>query len=251
MVKSTIDYTLGADLEHPTLTGAAAINGTGNTLNNTLVGNLAANVLAGGLGNDTYVVGDGDTVIEQVNEGTDTVQSAVTWMLDDNIKNLTLLGSAAINGTGNALNNTLTGNSSANLFAGGAGDDVYNVGAGDSIVERVNGGVDTVKSAITWTLDPNVEKLTLTGNGAIDGVGNALNNTLAGNSAINVFMGGAGDDLYVIGAGDSVIENQDEGTDTVQSTVAFTLSDHVEHLTLTGSAAINGTGNALDNVLTR
>jgi trimeric autotransporter adhesin len=249
-VKSTISYTLGSNVENLTLSGTAAINGIGNGLNNTLTGNSAANVLAGELGNDTYVVGVGDTVIEQSDEGTDTVQSAVNWTLGDNLENLTLTGGAAINGTGNALNNTLTGNSVANLLTGGAGDDVYNVGAGDSVLEQVNDGIDTVKSAITWTLDPNVENLTLTGSTAIDGAGNALNNTLTGNSAVNVLTGGAGDDTYVVGVGDNVIENTNEGMDTVQSAVTFTLSDNVENLMLIGSATINATGNALDNVLT-
>ena len=249
-VKTRLSYTLGPNVENLTLTGAAAINGTGNVLSNVLTGNSAANVLAGGLGNDTYVVGNGDTVSENVNEGTDVVQSAVSWTLGDNLETLTLTGSAAINGTGNALNNTLSGNSAANALAGGLGDDTYNVGVGDTVIEQANEGTDTIKSAITWTLDAHVENLILTGSAVIDGTGNALNNTLTGNSAVNVLAGGAGDDTYVVGAGDSVIENADGGTDTVQSAVAFTLGPYVENLTLTGSAGINGTGNAFDNVLT-
>jgi len=118
------------------LTGSTAINGTGNTLNNALTGNSAANVLTGGAGNDTYVVGTGDTVTESANAGIDTVQSAVTWTLGANLENLTLTGSTAVNGTGNTLNNVLTGNSANNVLTGLGGNDTYLYSRG--------GGQDTV-----------------------------------------------------------------------------------------------------------
>src|SRR4029077_15383287 len=108
-VQSTITYTLGANLENLTLTGTTAINGTGNTLDNILTGNSAANTLTGGAGNDilnggagadtlrggtgndTYVVdAAGDSVTENANEGTDMVQSSVTYTLGTNLENLTL-----------------------------------------------------------------------------------------------------------------------------------------------------------------
>ena len=63
-----------------------------------------------------------DATTESLNEGSDTVQSSVTWMLGNNIENLTLTGTTAINGTGNSLNNTLTGNSAANILKGGLGN---------------------------------------------------------------------------------------------------------------------------------
>lgn len=249
-VQSSITYTLTANVENLTLTGAAAINGTGNALANTLTGNSAANVLAGGAGNDVYIVGAGDSVIENPGEGTDTVQSSVTYTLDANVENLTLTGTLAINGTGNPLGNVLTGNTAANVLTGAAGNDTYVVGVGDTVIENAAEGNDTIQSAVTYTLSANVENLTLTGTSAINGTGNALDNLLTGNSAANVLTGGAGNDTYVVGAGDTVFENAGEGTDTIQSAVIYTLSANVENLTLTGSSAINGTGNALDNVLT-
>jgi Ca2+-binding RTX toxin-like protein len=95
-----------------------------------------------------------------------------------------------------------------------------------------------------------VEYLTLTGSGNLGGTGNALDNVLRGNSGINTLTGGAGNDVYIIqNAGDVVVENPGEGTDTVESSVNYTLPENVEYLTLTGSGNLSGTGNALDNVL--
>ncbi|MBC7837923.1 MAG: putative Ig domain-containing protein [Nitrospiraceae bacterium] len=259
-VQSRITYTLGANVENLMLLGNAAINGTGNSLSNVLTGNSAANVLAGGAGNDTYVVNAGDTVTELSGQGTDTVRSAVTFTLGANIENLTLTGLAAINGTGNTLNNTLVGNSGANILSGGtgtdtmsggAGDDTYVVDvAGDVATELANEGSDTIQSAITYTLGSNVENLTLTGTGAINGTGNASDNMLTGNSGTNTLTGGAGNDTYIVGTGDTVTEQASAGTDTVQSAIAWTLGSNLENLTLTGSSAINGTGNTLNNVIT-
>ncbi len=204
-VQSSITYALGANEENLTLTGTAAINGTGNGLNNVLSGNGAANILNGGAGsdsmnggggNDTYVVdSSGDIVVEELNAGKDTVQSSITYALGANVENLTLTGTAAINGTGNTLNNVLTGNSAANILTGGLGNDTYVIGAGDTVVELANQGTDTVQSSITYALGANVENLTLTGTAAINGTGNTLNNVLTGNSAVNTLTGGVGKDV--------------------------------------------------------
>jgi Ca2+-binding RTX toxin-like protein len=307
LVNSSITWTLAANVENLTLTGTAGVNGTGNTLNNTLTGNSAANVLTGGAGNDTlnggagadtlvggtgndtYTIDNaGDVTTELANEGTDLVNASITWALAANVENLTLSGTAAINGTGNALDNLLTGNSAANTLSGGAGNDTLNGAAGadtmvggagndsytvdntsDVVTELANEGIDTVQSSISWTLAANVENLTLIGTSAISGTGNTLNNVLTGNSAANTLTGGAGNDTLNGGAGgdtllggagndiymvdstsDVVTELASEGTDTVQASVTHTLAVNVENLTLTGASAINGTGNTLNNVLT-
>jgi Ca2+-binding RTX toxin-like protein len=277
-VQSSVTFTLGTNLENLTLTGAGAINGIGNTANNVLTGNSAANVLSGGTGadsmsggagDDTYVVDNAsDTVTENAGEGIDSVQSSVTFKLGANVENLALTGTSAINGTGNALDNTLTGNTAANVLTGGAGNDTYVVGTGDTVTEQASAGTDTVQSSITWTLGSNLENLTLTGTSAINGTGNTLDNVVIGNSAVNTLTGAAGNDVLDGGAGadtltggtgndtyirdnasDVVNENANEGTDTVQSSVAYTLGTNVENLTLTGTSAINGTGNASNNTL--
>jgi len=76
---------------------------------------------------------------------------------------------------------------------GGAGDDIYGVdAAGDVVTEQAGEGSDLVQSSVTYTLGANVENLTLTGTGAINATGNALDNMLTGNSSANVLSGGAG-----------------------------------------------------------
>jgi Ca2+-binding RTX toxin-like protein len=200
-------------------------------------------------------------VIENPDEGTDTVLSSATYTLSTNVENLVLTGTSGIRGAGNELSNIITGNGAGNVLDGGAGADALIGGAGndtyviddsgDVVIENPDEGTDTVKTSVSYALGDDVEHLILTGIGAISGVGNALNNVLTGNAAASVLAGGAGNDTYVIDyAGVSVLENGGEGTDLVKSSVSYALADNVENLTLTGTAAIDGTGNALDNVLT-
>ena len=283
-VQSSVSFSLGGQyIENLTLTGTAIINGTGNSLANTLTGNAGNNILdggtnadrmVGGAGNDTYRVDNaGDVVVEKSGQGTDTVQSSVSFSLGGQyIENLTLTGTAIINGTGNSLANTLTGNAGNNILdggtnadrmVGGAGNDTYRVdNAGDVVVEKSGQGTDTVQSSVSFSLGGQyIENLTLTGTAIINGTGNSLANTLTGNAGNNILdggtnadrmVGGAGNDTYrVDNAGDVVVEKSGQGTDTVQSSVSFSLGgQYIENLTLTGTTAINGTGNSLANTLT-
>ncbi len=269
-VRASIDYTLGANLENLVLIGTANLNGTGNGLANVLTGNAGnnrldggagADTMVGGLGDDTYVVGSvSDVVIEAAGAGTDTVLSFITYTLTANVENLELTGTDAINGTGNALDNWLTGNAAVNILSGGLGNDTYLIDSlDDTIVEVAGEGTDTVRASIDYTLGSNLENLVLTGTANLNGTGNGLANVLTGNAGDNLLDGGAGadtmagglgNDTYVIGAGDTVVEAAGEGTDTVRSSISYTLTANVENLVLTGIATINGTGNALANGLT-
>jgi len=121
----------------------------GNDGNDKLSGSLGDDLLdggagldqmAGGSGNDTYMVDDaGDTVTESKNQGIDTVRSSIDYTLGANVENLVLAGDAAINGTGNALDNAITGNSADNTLYGNAGNDTFYSNAGNDTLDGGTG----------------------------------------------------------------------------------------------------------------
>ena len=253
----------------------------GSTGRDSLGGSSGSDILVGGLGDDLYFVNGSDKIIERANGGTDTINSSVAYTLDANVENLNLQGSA-LNGYGNELANRLAGNDLANYLKGldgndildggkgadtligGAGNDVYFVDdAGDVVTEYyINGtqGTDLVYSRVSYALSLNVENLTLTGSGNLNGTGNTLTNILIGNVGNNTLDGGTGadvmsadlgNDIYVVdNAGDTVSELKDAGTDTVWSSISYRLGKYVENLVLTGNGNANAYGNDVANDIT-
>lgn len=270
LVFASISHTLAANVENLFLTGSANSNGTGNALNNVIKGNNLVNklsggsgddklsgkggndVLIGGAGNDTLIGGDGndklngqsgtntmmgdagndryyvsnDTEVlwERSGEGTDTVIARINFTLGKNFENLFLKGSANINGIGNSANNIIKGNSGDNILLGGAGNDRLYGGYGNDKLKG-GGGNDTL-------------------------YGDAGNDKLFGQAGTNTMLAGVGNDRYYVqSATDVIVENANEGKDTVYSSVSFTLAANVEQLILTGSGGVNGTGNSGHNLL--
>ena len=254
LVESSISYVLQNEFENLTLYGNAA-NGTGNSLSNVITGNGIANLLSGGAdgdtlfggagddtldggrgrdrmvggsGDDTYITDSSDdAVVESADEGNDLVFGSSSYRLSANLENLTLTGSAAIDGWGTAVGNVITGNGSKNSLYGQGGSDTIYGGSGN---DNIDGGAD----------DDTLE-------------GGAGSDTLNGGTGDDSMSGGSGNDTYVVdSANDVVVEGLGaaEGTDLVQSSIGHTLAANVENLTLTGSSAFNGAGNALANVIT-
>jgi Ca2+-binding RTX toxin-like protein len=172
---------------------------------------------------------------------------------------------------GEAGNDTIDGGSGADAMDGGIGNDTYVVdSASDTVIELIGEGTDTVQSAVGFSLSSRyIENLTLTGAGAINGTGNSYDNVITGNGAANSLSGqdgndtlnggagidsmsgGTGNDTYIVdNSSDTVSETSTGGFDTVQSSATFSLAgQYIEDLVLTGSGAVNGTGNTLANTI--
>ncbi|KQT60204.1 hypothetical protein ASG52_18880 [Methylobacterium sp. Leaf456] len=287
LVYASVSYALGgSELENLTLTGAGNLYGRGNSIANILIGNGGANALdgkggadtmIGGAGSDTYYVDNvGDRCVEANGAaGTDHVYASVSYALGGSeLENLTLTGTGNLFGRGNSIANTLTGNGGANVLdgkggadtmIGGAGSDAYYVdNVGDRCVEA-NGaaGTDHVYASVSYALGGSeLENLTLTGTGNLNGTGNSIANILIGNGGANVLdgkggadrmIGGAGSDTYhVDNVGDRCVEaNGAAGTDLVYASVSYSLGgSELENLTLTGASNLKGTGNSIANTLT-
>jgi beta propeller repeat protein len=221
---------LGTDGNDWIKSGAGKDNLVGGDGNDYLNGGVGTDIFIGGAGDDTYVVDNaGDIIAESLNNGTDAVESSLTWTLKANLENLTLTGFGNLNATGNSLNNTLTGNTGNNVLDGGAGtdrlvgglgNDIYLVDSNrDVVVEKPGEGKDTVQSTATHTLIDNVEDLALLGITNINGTGNDFDNLITGNSGNNLLKGldgydtltgAAGNDTLIGGAGNDTLTGDTE-----------------------------------------
>lgn len=261
---------------------------TGNDGNNVLDAKGGAAVLTGLAGDDTYVVYsavDLERIVETGEEGAgiDTLQIAFKGAANgalprteinlstgvSNIENISVTGSGLFKLVGNDDANRLSGNSSGTVLSGGAGNDVYVLNhKNDTVEELESADIDTIEAA-RFNIDlvnyANVENVTLTGKAELKATGNDKENLLIGNEGANILdggintigfdtlRGGKGNDTYIVNnQGDQVEELLNEGIDTVKASFDYTLTDHVENLTLTGSVADNlsGTGNKLNNTIT-
>ncbi|WBL80335.1 Ig-like domain-containing protein [Bradyrhizobium xenonodulans] len=291
---------------------ASAETLTGTTGNDLLGGAGGADAMTGGLGDDTYIVTDpGAKVIEGYGGGVDTVMSSVSYALSDYVENLTLTGSAAINGTGNSEANSIIGNDAANIITGGLGNDILTGGGGaDTFVINSGDGSDIItdftpgsaaghdivqlngfaftsfndiKAATTQV--GNDVYLTLTSQDTlvfrntaisaftsddfqlpgtlpvggtitswIDGstsshivYGTAANDKITAVNYDDTLVGWAGDDTYVVNnVNQKITENPGGGIDSVEAWTSYTLAANVENLTLM-MGGLTGTGNELAN----
>ena len=210
-ILATANYTLvaGSEIEVLQVSGTAGLALTGNEFAQTLIGSTGNDTLSGGLGNDV-----------------------------------------------------LDGRGGLDMLFGGGGNDRYTVdNAGDLVIERPGEGSDTILATASYTLvaGSEVEVLQVSGTAGLALTGNEFAQSLIGGVGADTLSGGAGDDvldgrsgadraagglgndIYIVdNSNDLVIEDASEGQDQVNSSVSYTLTAHVENLTLTGAAHING-----------
>lgn len=158
----------GTNIEEVHLTGSAGgVVGSsgddriyGNAMNNTIDGGAGADYMAGGAGDDVYIVdNEGDDVREKPGEGTDVIYTTVSYSLEGrNVEKLFMKGNAAINATGSAGADTISGNNAANVLNGGAGDDIL---AGNNGNDILTGGAGRDTFVLNWTpMAGNVDTIT-------------------------------------------------------------------------------------------
>ncbi|HEY1299759.1 MAG TPA: calcium-binding protein, partial [Stellaceae bacterium] len=221
--------------------------------NDRIDGSTGADDMIGGFGDDTYYVDNTGDVVDENNAtygggGNTTVFSAISFDLGNSaqvigtVQTLVLTGTADINAIGTGQNETITGNIGNNVIRGRGGSDQLNGGGGDDLLIAGNGTGSSLSGG------PGDDVLR-GGNGA---------DRLSGGSGADVMYGGAGNDTYVF---DDVGDVANEavagsgGTDRILASISVKLADtaHVqgliENLTLQGTAAISGGGNALANVI--
>lgn len=303
-VLASASYTLSANLELLQIFGAG-LTGRGNALGNTMFGDGSlgsslygldggdymvggigkdtldggtdADTMFGGAGNDTYFVDNAGDVVREDSTfgvddgGVDLVSASISHALESFVENLTLTGSAGIDGTGNGLANVITGNSGVNHLFGGAGadtltgnggtdlldggddGDTYNVDGADIIHDTGTTGTDKVLASGSYTLaaGSRIEQL-LTKNGVVGGnlTGDEGANTITGNSGANELSGMAGSDTLVGGAGaDKLIGGADRDRMTGGADAdlfRFTLGD--SHATTTGYDTVADFQTGVDRI---
>jgi Ca2+-binding RTX toxin-like protein len=225
------------------------VGGAGNdTINgfdgeDTINGLGGADSMIGGAHSDLYFVDNaGDVIVEFENGGIDQVNASVSYTLAAWVNDLTLTGSANINGTGNDVANVITGNSGANNLSGGLDDDTLIGGDGNDTLDGgagtnvLDGGLgdDTYTATGTIMDAGGIDTLITEGGGLPDGIenmiildstnpepaaaGNALANRITSQVTGQVFIDGMeGNDTLVGGAGAErfSFHAPDYGNDTV------------------------------------
>ncbi|MDH4480090.1 MAG: Ig-like domain-containing protein [Rhodoferax sp.] len=207
--------------------------------NDTLNGGAGNDTLNGGAGSDTFVVGSGTDTISDLGNGADILNVSAGATANATITGAWNASAATTNsGVANISTNGMAVNLAA-VTSGSAGFGITNTGTATALTG----------SALADTLIGGTGQDTLTGG--------AGNDSLDGGTGADTLLGGSGNDTYVVNdKSDAVFETitaggtkDAGGSDTVLSSVSYTLGNYVENLTLTGLKAIDGTGNTLANTL--
>ena len=201
----------------------------GEAGNDTLNGGAGADNMFGGLGNDLYILDDaGDSATEFVNEGSDTVRSALeSYKIGSEFEDLELNGTTSstgfVTGEGNKNSNVITASDAiSSWLIGGDGRDT------------LLGGVQND------TLEGGDDDDSLSGGASDDDLrGGAGSDNLDGGIGADTMTGGGGNDTYFVDdENDLVIENADGGIDLVRTSATnWTISDNIESIEIVSNGA--------------
>jgi Ca2+-binding RTX toxin-like protein len=225
-----------------------------------------------GAGNDLFVISSaGDVIQDSFSTTSDTISSAaVSYTLPTNVTNLTFTGTAALKGTANAGNDTLTSNTGVDTLIGGAGNDTFVVNNASDVIQDTSTTTSNTlsSSSVSFTLPTNVNNLLFTGTAALKGTGNASSDLLtantgadtlvagsgadtlvSGSSGADSLVGGSGADVFVINNVSAKVSVSAAGNDTLQSSVSYTLPTNIPYMSLTGTSALSATGNSITDLI--
>jgi YD repeat-containing protein len=235
-IQTSVSFTASANVKNLTGTGNADLVLTGNDLanvitansgNDTLIAGGGVATLIGGAGNNTFMINNiNDIIVERPNNGIDTVVTSVSYVLPADVENITGAGKADIALTGNSRNNVITANDGNDTLiagtgvatlVGGAGNDTFVVNnIHDVIIEKPNGGTNTVKTSVSYTLSANLQNMSGAGTADLALAGNELANMITANGGNDTLTGGAGNDTLVGGTGNTTyVYNLGDGLDTI------------------------------------
>ena len=228
------------------LLGIENVNGGGG--DDSLTGEIGANVLSGnggtdtlvGLeGNDTLDGGGGSDTLDYSAAGGGVTVNLATTAAQNTVGAGTDTITAAENVTGSSFTDTLTGNTIDNILLGGGGDDTLVGGGGDDTISG-GGGNDTADYAsagLGVAVDLSVAGAQSTGGAGVDTLaeienltGGAGRDALRGDAGANIITGGAGNDTLAGGGGGDLLDGgagvdvADYSAETLPLTINLTTS---------------------------
>ncbi len=266
-------YTLPANVENLTFIGGGTFTGTGNALDNVIIGGgnndtidggAGADTMNGGAGSDTYYVDNaGDVIIDSSGVSDQVKTTLSSYTLQAGIEGLTYIGNGNFTGTASSGNSSLIGGSGDDVLTGLGGNDELSGGTGGN--DRLVGGAGnnyyfgislSSNETIDYSADPSAVNVNLStgvgtngygGNDTYDTgpnanivgvIGSAFDDVIVGSSRNNTLSGGGGNDLLK-GLGGNNTYDGGAGTNTVD----YSAAGSAIHVDLNnGNATANGYG---------
>ncbi|MGV2134083.1 beta strand repeat-containing protein [Agrobacterium vitis] len=246
----------GGDAAGDTLTGIDKI--IGSDFNDTFTSNSEI-TLAGGKGDDTYVVGNSNvSVSESTGAGSDTVRASVNYTLSNYVETLEYIGVGDFTGTGSAQDNTIIGGAGNDTLIGKAGADILNGGDGSDTASYEGSAAVNVNLKTGVTSGGDAAGDTFTSIENLTGTNNA--DTMTGDDNNNVLNGGGGNDTLAGGNGADTLNGGDgddslvggEGADTLNGGIGTDTASYASSLAAIKINLVTGTntgGDAADDTL--